>query len=158
MFAPRDESKSDAHLRLPVLHAHAKAKRLPANEHDIEGIAYGMATITALDLRKAPPRSGKETLGRYAWLARLADKARAENAATNGDYVAYCPMSMGFLRRAGVSKDEFDRLIKQGATDEQLIKYFDEHVSDEKRESANRFIIDEHREAVEKQDAEEGHQ
>ncbi len=115
-----------------------------------------MAT-TIPDLRNTPPRSGKETLGRYAWLARLADKARAENAGTNGDYVAYCPMSTGFLRRAGVSQDEFDRLIKRGASDEELIKYFDEHVSDEQRESANRFILDEHRGAIEEQDAEEGY-
>lgn len=112
--------------------------------------------ITIPDLRSTPPRSGKETLGRYAWLARLADKARAENAGTNGDYVAYCPISMGFLNRAGVSEDDFERLIEQGASDEQLISYFDRHVSDEQREAANRFILDEHGDAIAQQDAEEG--
>ncbi len=114
-----------------------------------------MAT-TIPDLRTTPPRSGKETLGRYAWLARLADKARAEAAGTNDDYVAYCPMSLGFLRRAGVSEDDFDRLIQQHASDEALIKYFDQHVSDEQRENANRFILDEHRASVEEQDRDEG--
>ena len=114
-----------------------------------------MAT-TIPDLRTSPPRSGKETLGRYAWLARLADKVRAEDAGTNGEYVAYCPMSTGFLSRAGVTPDELSRLIEQGASDEQLIAYFDEHVSDEKREAANRFILDEHRSSIEQQDAEEG--
>lgn len=113
--------------------------------------------MTIPDLQSSAPRSGKETLGRYAWLARLADKARAENAGTNGDYVAYCPMSMGFLERAGVSADSFEQLIQQGASDEQLIAYFDRHVSDQQREEANRYILDEHRAAVEEQDREEGH-
>jgi hypothetical protein len=111
---------------------------------------------TIPDLRTSAPRSGKETLGRYAWLARLADKARAEASGTNGDYIAYCPMSLGFLKRAGVSEDDFENLIEQGASDEQLIAYFDRHVSDEQRESANRFILDEHRSSIEQLDAEEG--
>ncbi len=114
-----------------------------------------MATTTP-DLRTSPPRSGKETLGRYAWLARLADKARAEAAGTHGDYVAYCPLSLGFLKRVGVSEGDFDHLIREGAGDEALIKYFDEHVSDEQRENANRFILDERRTSIEQQDREEG--
>ena len=112
--------------------------------------------VTIPDLRNSPPRSGKEALGRYAWLARLADKARAEAHGTNGDYVAYCPMSTGFLERTGVSVDDFQRLIEQEASDEQLIAYFDRHVSDEQRERANRFVLDEHRDALAEQDAEEG--
>ena len=112
--------------------------------------------MTTPDLQTSPPRSGKETLGRYAWLARLADKARAEAAGTNGEYVAYCPMSMGFLNRAGVDKEDFDRLIRQDASDEALIHYFDRHVSDEQRESANRYVLDEHRSNIEEQDREEG--
>lgn len=113
--------------------------------------------LTIPDLRSSVPRSGKETLGRYAWLARLADKARAEHAGTNGEYVAYCPLSMGFLNRAGVSEDDFKRLVEQGASDEQLIAYFDRHVSDEARERANRFVLEEHRASLDEQDAEEGH-
>lgn len=112
---------------------------------------------TIPDLRTSPPRSGKLTLGRYAWLARLADKARAEHAGMNGEYIAYCPMSLGFLKRAGVSQADFQGLIERGASDEELIKYFDEHVSDEQRESANRFVLDEHHDSIAEQDREEGH-
>ncbi len=112
-------------------------------------------TTTPPDLRNGPPRSGKVTLGRYAWLARLADKARAQHAGTNGDYVAYCPMSLGFLKRAGVSQADFEDLIERKASDEELIKYFDEHVTDEQRESANRFILEEHRSSIDEQDREE---
>jgi hypothetical protein len=111
---------------------------------------------TAPDLTTTPPRSGRTMLGEYAWLARLADKARAEHAGTEGEYIAYCPLSMGFLEKAGVSNTDFDRLITDGAGDEQLVSYFDEHVSPEQREAANRYVLEEHRANLDEQDAEEG--
>jgi hypothetical protein len=113
-------------------------------------------TITAPDLTKAPPRSGREMLGGYAWLARLADKVRAEHAGTAGDYVAYCPLSMKFLALTGVSQDAFDACVDQGADDEKLAVYFNRHVSDEARERANRFVLEESRAHLDEQDAEEG--
>lgn len=115
-----------------------------------------MSDATAADLSKTPPRSGREMLGRYAWLARLADKARSEFAGTGGDYIAYCPLSTGFLERAGVSQNVFEQMIEQSATDEQLVSYFDKHVSDSNRESANRFVLEESRSHLDEQDAEEG--
>ena len=116
-----------------------------------------MATLTAPDLSRSAPRSGRTMLGRYAWLARLADKIRATQAGTNGEYVGYCPLSLGFLERAHISTDVFDSLTEQGANDEQLVSYFDRHVSDAQREDANRFILEEHREDIDRQDREEGH-
>lgn len=110
----------------------------------------------APDLNATPPRSGRDMLGRYAWLARLADKVRAEHAGTDGDYVAYCPLSKGFLDHAGVSADDFDGLIRTGASDDELTRYFDEHVSDAKRDAANRFVLDDMRSHLDEQDAEEG--
>lgn len=114
------------------------------------------STTTAPDLATSSPRSGREMSGRYAWLARLADKARAEHAGTNGEYIAYCPLSMGFLDRAGVSENVFEQMIEQGATDEQLVSYFDKHVSDEARENANAFILHESSSHLDEQDREEG--
>ncbi len=113
-------------------------------------------TATAPDLTKTPPRSGREMLGRYAWLARLADKVRAEHAGLDGEYFAYCPLSMGFLERAGVARNAFDQLIAQGFKDSQLVDYFDKHVADEQREAANRYVLEEHRQSLDEQDAEEG--
>jgi len=98
-----------------------------ALEPPFSGNTSGMATLAAPDLSKQPPRSGRETLGRYAWLARLADKARAQHAGTL----------------------EYD--------DERLVTYFDEHVTDEQRAQANRFVLDEHADDLDKQDAEEGY-
>jgi hypothetical protein len=103
-----------------------------------------------------PPRSGREMLGRYSWLARLADKVRADHAGTNGEYMAYCGLSMGFLDRAGVSRDAFDALIAGGASDDQLRKYFDDHVDDAHRKAANTYVLDDQKAHLDKQDAEEG--
>ena len=111
---------------------------------------------TALDLTQNPPRSGREMLGGYAWLARLADKVRAEQAGTQGDYVAYCPLSIGFLQRTGVGRNAFDALIAQGSSDEELVRYFDRHVSGEQRDEANEYVLEERRLNLDEQDAEEG--
>jgi hypothetical protein len=113
-------------------------------------------TITAPDLNTAFPRSGRERLGGYTWLARLADKARAEQAGTGGDYIAYCGLSTGFLDRAGVSVDEFKTLIRDGASDADVVKYFDGHVDEAHREAANAYVLDDMQSHLDKQDAEEG--
>jgi hypothetical protein len=113
-------------------------------------------TTTAPDLSSAFPRSGRELLGRYSWLGRLADKVRADHAGTAGEYVAYCPISMGFLERTGIARDAFDSLVEQGADDQKLVTYFDRHVSDDQRDSANQFVLEESRGHLDAQDAEEG--
>ena len=95
--------------------------------------------------------------GRYAWLGRLADKVRAQHAGTNGDYTAYCPVSKAYLDAVGVSEQEFDELIDQGASDEQLVVYFDEHVDAERRDRSNTLILQGHAADLERQDAEEGY-
>lgn len=95
-------------------------------------------------------------LGGYAWLARLADKARAEKAGTNGEYVAYCPLSTGFLTHAGVGVRQFGEMIDRDAGDEEIVRFFREHVSAGKRDEANRFILEESSSSLDEQDAEEG--
>jgi hypothetical protein len=112
--------------------------------------------VAAPDLNTTPPRSGREMLGRYSWLARLADKVRGDHAGTAGEYIAYCGLSKGFLLRAGVPVDDFDKLIRDGASDADLATYFDQHVSDEQRESANRFVLHDMKSHLDEQDAEEG--
>ena len=119
------------------------------------GYATGM-TITAPDLNTTVPRSGRERLGAYTWLARLADKARAEQAGTGGEYTAYCGLSTGFLDRAGVSIDAFRKLIHDGASDADLVRYFDEHVDAGHRDAANTYVLEDMKFHLDKQDAEEG--
>jgi hypothetical protein len=109
----------------------------------------------APDLTTDFPRSGRETLGGWAWLARIADKVRAAHAGKAGEYVAYCPQSTGFLNRAGVSRDAFDKLIRDGATDDELVAYFEKHAAANKQK-ANDYILVDTVDHVEKQDVEEG--
>ena len=113
--------------------------------------------VTAPDFSKAPPRSGHVVLGRYPWLARLADKVRADHAGTADDYIAYCGLSRGFLERAGVPVAEFDALITHDSTDEELVTYFDKHCSDAQREAASRYVLVDKAANLAEQDAEEGH-
>ncbi len=115
-----------------------------------------MNTLTP-DLTAGPPRSGREMLGRYAWLARLADKVRADHAGKQGEYIAYCGLSTGFLDRAGVPVNDFDKLVRDGSSDEDLTSYFDRHASDEQRDTANRYVLEDMKSHLDKQDAEEGH-
>jgi hypothetical protein len=109
-----------------------------------------------MDLTHGAPRSGRELLGEFAWLARLADKVRADHAGMCGEYIAYCPISMGFLERTGVTTDQFDWLVEQSASDAQILAFFHRHVSGPQTDVANRFILDECRSHLDEEDAEEG--
>src|SRR5476649_453948 len=97
---------------------------------------------TIPDLTHTPPRSGRERLGNYTWLARLADKVRAEQAGTEGEYIAFCGLSQGFLKRAGVPPDDFDKLIRDGKSDSELVGYFDQNVDEAHRAAANNYVLD----------------
>jgi hypothetical protein len=113
-------------------------------------------TAAAPDLSKTVPRSGRHMISGWSWLARLADKVRAEQAGKAGEYVAYCPLSMGFLNRAGISREEFDRKVRSGASDQELAEHFETHAA-ARKEGANRFVLEEMRSHLDDQDAEEGH-
>jgi hypothetical protein len=114
-------------------------------------------TMTAPDLTTGFPRSGRVMLGQWSWLARLADKVRAHHAGTNGEYIAFCGLSMGFLDRAGISEGDFDKLVRDGASDRDLQTYFDRHVDMAHSDAANRYVLVEQSTNLDKQDAEEGH-
>lgn len=114
-----------------------------------------MSTTTP-DLTRTPPRSGRDRLGGYAFLARAADKVRAEQAGKAGDYIGFCPMTMAFLEACGVSRDRFAQLISEGASDQQLVAYFDRHVPPARKAQANDLILDQMGAELDAQDAEEG--
>lgn len=119
-------------------------------------LATGTLPSTAPDLRTSFPRSGRTMLGGYVWLARLADKARARKAGTSGEYEAYCPVSLGFLDRLHVPRQDFEARINSDQTDEELVAFLDTRVSDTDRETANRWVLEANAEDLREQDAEEG--
>lgn len=116
-----------------------------------------MNKIIAPDLRTQFPRSGRQRLGQFVWLARLADKVRAEQAGTLGDYTAYCEMSLGFLERCGVTPEAFTALVKADADDDGIARYFAEHVTPERRDIANRWVIVDNAADLQEQARDEGY-
>ena len=62
---------------------------------------------------KTFPRRGRKPLGRFLWLARVIDKARATQAGTHFDYIYPCPMDLGMLERWHVTREQFEQALAQ---------------------------------------------
>jgi hypothetical protein len=106
---------------------------------------------------KTFPRPGRLAAGDDAlWLFRLADKARAAKAGTIFDYVYPCPMDRGVLERWGVAIAEFENALDSYPDDSTLIAWFRSRVVPEAVQSANRWLLDEKSENLDRQDREEG--
>ncbi|HEV3155477.1 MAG TPA: DUF5069 domain-containing protein [Candidatus Baltobacteraceae bacterium] len=112
----------------------------------------------ATDFRdgKTFPRRGREALGGAYWLARVFDKARASANGTIHDYIYPCPMDKGVFERWGVTPDDFDAAIRSNTTDEAILKWLQSRATPEQIESANRWLVTEKTENLDRQDAEEG--
>ena len=111
----------------------------------------------APNLTNSPPRRGRELLGGYAWLARLADIVRAQHAGTNGKYEAYDQLTMEWLDRLVLSKSHFNAVVEMGADDDFLVMFLNRHVDIARREKVNQFILEEHKTVLDQQDADEGY-
>jgi hypothetical protein len=110
------------------------------------------------DLRdgKTFPRRGRDTIGDALWLARISDKARAAAAGTIYDYVYPCPMDQGVLARWKVPQHEFESALRQHPSDEEVHAWLRERVHPDDIRAANAWLLDEKRENLDRQDAEEG--
>lgn len=102
------------------------------------------------------PRRGREEYGGFYWLARVFDKGRAAKNGTIHDYIYPCPMDKGVFERWGITPEQFDEALKTNDTDEKILNWVKAHVSDEKREAANQWVLVEKKASLDKQDAEEG--
>jgi hypothetical protein len=74
--------------------------------------------IPAKDLSSEPPRSPRQLIAGYAILARCLDKGRAELNNTSGEYHFACPLDQMFLTFKGVSAEDIQKLLREGASDE----------------------------------------
>lgn len=113
----------------------------------------------ATDFRdgKTFPRRGREPLGgNVLWLARVFDKARAAANDTIHDYIYPCPMDKGVLERWGVTPEEFDAAIRTHSTDDAILGWLRERVTDRQIETANQWLVSEKIENLDRQDSEEG--
>jgi hypothetical protein len=82
---------------------------------------------TAKDLTKEAPRSPRTRMGDYALMARMIDKGRALLNGTAGEYHFACPLDQMLFTYKGVQADDVKALLSSGATDEQVLAWFNEH-------------------------------
>jgi hypothetical protein len=101
------------------------------------------------------PRRGREAIGDALWLLRAADKGRASAAGTIYDYIYPCPMDKGVMERWRLSVGEFDAALRAYPTDELLYAWFIERVRHQDIDAANKWLLTERTENLDRQDAEE---
>jgi len=112
----------------------------------------------ATDFRsgKAFPRRGRDAHGGYLWLLRVSDKARAAAAGTIHDYIYPCPMDAGVMEFWGITPAEFDAAIAVHTSDDELRAWLDTRTTPERRDAANRWLLEEKSSNLDRQDREEG--
>ena len=105
---------------------------------------------------KTFPRRGRQQLGRFLWLARVIDKARATAAGTEYDYVYPCPMDRGVFERWGITAQQFDDLVRKFPDDDRILAWLEERVPQEGSDAANAWLVEEKTANLDRQDSEEG--
>jgi hypothetical protein len=84
------------------------------------------------------------------------DKARAKRDDTIFDYIYPCPLDKGVMERWGITPEQFDEALKTIDTDEAILAWAKERISDAQRETANTWVLVDKEASLNKQDAEEG--
>ena len=82
-----------------------------------------MYNAFAPDLTQHPPRSGRVTLGGYAHLPRLLDKARAHLNGKVGEYHYNCPLDQEFFEFTGIDQEVMLAEIKKGGSDSDVLAW-----------------------------------
>ena len=104
---------------------------------------------------KTFPRRGRDEAGGAMWLLRAFDKARAAAGGTIHDYIYPCPMDRGVFSRWGIDSARFDEAVAAHPDDESIVAWLRSAVPAEKIRAANRWLLDEKRENLDRQDGEE---
>jgi len=81
-------------------------------------------STTAKNLTKEAPRSPANRLGGYSIMARMIDKGRATISGDVGEYHFACPLDQMLFEFKGVKDEEVKKLLASGATDEQIVNWF----------------------------------
>ncbi len=102
------------------------------------------------------PRRGRVPLGRFLWLARLFDKARASADGTIHDYIYPCPMDRGMMERWAITSTDFDRAIREHRDDNAILEWAQSIINEAVIDHANSWLAVEKFENLDRQDREEG--
>jgi hypothetical protein len=111
----------------------------------------------SIDFRdgKTFPRRGREALGKFLWLARVFDKARAKMNQTQDGYIYPCPMDRAMMQRWGISPSEFTTAIGEHSSDDQILAWLSGRVAPDQVQAANVWLLRQ-KDALDRHDAEEG--
>jgi hypothetical protein len=82
---------------------------------------------TSKTLTQESPRSPRNRLAGYALMARMIDKGRASIEGNAGEYHYACPLDQMLFEFKGVKADEVKKLLGSGATDEEVVTWFNSH-------------------------------
>ena len=112
----------------------------------------------ATDFRNdaAFPRRGREPMGRFLWLKRVFDKARAHAAGTIGDYIYPCPIDQSVMERWGITPPEFDRIVADYPDDDSIVAWAESSITQAQSDAANSWVCVHWFENLDRQDREEG--
>ena len=102
------------------------------------------------------PRRGRDEVDGFLWVARVFDKARAARNGTIHDYIYPCPMDRGVFDRWGITSRMFDAALETCETDDDILTWLKARVTPERRNEANRWLVEEKNPSMDKQDMEEG--
>ena len=81
------------------------------------------SSISAPDLTKRPPRSGRCRLGGYALLPRMLDKGRATIAGLHGEYHYNCPLDQHILNFLGLDPEALREQLATGKGDGEILEW-----------------------------------
>lgn len=104
---------------------------------------------------KTFPRRGRAPLDGFLWLARVIDKGRAAAAGTIHDYIYPCPMDRGVFNLWRISAEQFDAALREHSNDKGMLEWVRVRVMPADREAANRWLLEERRGNLDRQDREE---
>jgi hypothetical protein len=82
---------------------------------------------TSKNLTIESPRSPRERLAGYALMARMIDKGRASIEGNAGEYHYACPLDQMLFQFKGVEADEVKKLLGSGASDDEIVTWFNDH-------------------------------
>jgi hypothetical protein len=119
-------------------------------------LMHGMGTETDFRSGRDFPRRARHEIDGFLWLARVFDKARAAQNGTIHDYIYPCPMDRGVFDRWGITSRMFDAALDSCTTDEEILTWIRARVTDEHRDEANRWLLEERLSLLDRLDAEEG--
>src|SRR6476660_3355644 len=95
--------------------------------------------VTGKDLNRKAPRSPHIRVGGYAILGRTIDKCRALVAGDIGEYHFDCPLDNMLFGFKGVMGDDFKAQIEQGASDQEMVEWFNQSGEEKTPEEIKRW-------------------